>query len=291
MEIARFASDALELEILPEAGARLHRLRAFGHDLLRTPDDPRTHLDDPFWWGGYVMAPWANRLEARPTEALGRSVDLAANFPDGSAIHGQVYGRAWGQLSDASFGVRGGGDGWPWPYDVRLDVAVTGTTARLGLSLTNLADSPMPGGLGLHPWFRRPLEAAIHGASVFTSNDPSPPLPSPVTGEHDLRTLRPFPTGLDATWSDLAAAGVELRWPDLGIRATMAAGAASTYVVAASPPELDAVAIELQTHAPSGLRRLVHGEPGALAVLAPGESLRLAIRIDVGRDQGLASLR
>ncbi|MCI0346237.1 MAG: hypothetical protein L0221_12465 [Chloroflexi bacterium] len=286
MEIVTFASDVLELEVLPEAGARLHRMRAFGHDLLRTPADPRAHLEDPFWWGGYVMAPWTNRLEARPTEALGRTVDLAPTFRDGTAIHGQVYARPWARVADATFAVRGGGNGWPWPYEVRLDVRVEGPRARLGLRLTNLADGPMPGGLGLHPWFRQPLELAIHAAAVFPSNHPSPPLPSPVAGELDLRTLRPFPVGLDATWSDLAEPPVDVNWPELGVRATMSAEPpASPFVVAASLPDVDGVAIELQTHAPSGLRRLLVGEPGPLAVLAPGASLALVIHLQVARAQ------
>ena len=44
---------AIELESsCPAMGAALHRLRVFGHDLLRTPDDPADHdRDDPFFWG------------------------------------------------------------------------------------------------------------------------------------------------------------------------------------------------------------------------------------------------
>ena len=39
METVRIGSDELELELLPELGARLHRVRAFGNDVLRTPDE------------------------------------------------------------------------------------------------------------------------------------------------------------------------------------------------------------------------------------------------------------
>ena len=95
MEEVVIADGPLEVVVLPEAGARLHRLRAFGHDVLLTPDDPATHLADPFFWGAYVMAPWCNRIEARPTRIGAREVDLASNFPDGTAIHGQVYARPW----------------------------------------------------------------------------------------------------------------------------------------------------------------------------------------------------
>jgi len=66
MEALTYASETVEAVVLPDAGARLHRLRVFGHDLLRTPNDPALHRADPFCWAAYVMAPWCNRLEARP---------------------------------------------------------------------------------------------------------------------------------------------------------------------------------------------------------------------------------
>ncbi len=66
MRELRVADGPLEAVLLPEAGARLHRLRAFGHDLLRTPSDPVDHLRDPIVWGGYLMAPWCNRLAREP---------------------------------------------------------------------------------------------------------------------------------------------------------------------------------------------------------------------------------
>ena len=83
MDEVVIADGPLEVVVLPEAGARLHRLRAFGHDVLRTPDDPATHLGDPFFWGAYVMAPWCNRIEARPTAVGSRQVDLASTSPTG----------------------------------------------------------------------------------------------------------------------------------------------------------------------------------------------------------------
>ena len=113
-----FRSDELEVVLLPELGGRIHRLRAFGTDLLRTPPDPAHHADDPFFWGAYVMAPWCNRAQTGPMQIAGRTVDLAANFADGSAIHGQVSARPWAVHEDGSLRVAGGGGGWPWPYEV-----------------------------------------------------------------------------------------------------------------------------------------------------------------------------
>ncbi len=115
---ARPRSDELEVVMLPKLGARIHRLRAFGIDLLRTPPTRAVHKRDPFFWGAYVMAPWCNRVAAHPFEVAGRTVDLAPNFPDGTAIHGQVYARPWLISPEGSMRIGGGGNGWPWAYEV-----------------------------------------------------------------------------------------------------------------------------------------------------------------------------
>jgi hypothetical protein len=53
--------------------------------------------------------------------------------------------------------------------------------------------------------------------------------------------------------------------------------------VAASPSELDAIAVEPQTHAPQGLRGLSNCEPGALALLDPGEMLQLLTELTLDK--------
>ena len=99
--LVRIAGGAIEIEVLPAIGARLHRLRAFGEDLLRTPWDLRPHLDDPYFYGSYPMAPWCNRIAAGRTPFHDRVIDLPASFPDGTAIHGQVSRRPWTDAGDA----------------------------------------------------------------------------------------------------------------------------------------------------------------------------------------------
>lgn len=275
-----FAHGPIELELLPEIGARLHRLRAFGRDLLRTPDDPSAHLRDPFRWGAYVMAPWCNRIAATPTTVDGQLVALAPNFEDGTAIHGQVHSAPWTPGADASFSVRGGGDAWPWPYECRLGVAIVDAVLTLELSLTNLARTPMPAGIGLHPWFRRPLDARINAERAIASNTDPRARIEPVNGPMDLRVMRPVPPELDAAWLALGDPAVGLRWPELGITATLRVRTdGEPWIVAASPAALDAVAVEPQTHAPYGLRRFLNGEPAGLIPLAPHATMRLAIRL------------
>ena len=274
----------LEVVLLPEAGARLHRLRAFGHDLLRMPADPAVHLRDPFFWGAYVMAPWCNRFPAGPTTVGGRTLDLPANFADGTAIHGQVYANEWTVEPDGvALHRRGGGDGWPWQYEVSVIPVVSGPVLRMQLAVRNDSSEPMPAGVGLHPWWRRPLELSVDAASVYPSNDGSPAVPSAVEGPLDLRDMAVPAPGLDATWTQLGPGGVRLSWPQLGVDAALRLSSSASHVVVATPSEPDATAVEVQSQAPDGLRRLRNGEPGAPAMLQPGERLSLELALEVRR--------
>jgi aldose 1-epimerase len=271
-----YGNSAIEAVVLPDAGARLHRLRAFGHDLLRTPEDPARHLAEPFWWGAYVMAPWCNRLEAGPMSFGAHRIDLSPNFPDGSAIHGQVYVRPWEVRGDGTLAIRAGGGDWPWPCEVSQRLSVSGAELRIELALTNLGDDPMPGGLGLHPWFRKPVQLAITSRAVFKDNLNTAAQPDPVAGRFDLRGISQMESGLDATWTDLSDPAVELAWPG-AVRAMMRIKAQQAVIAAASPDNLDAIAVEPQTHAPQGLRRLMNDEPSALSLLQPGETLPMTV--------------
>jgi len=278
-----FASDDIELVVLPEIGARWHRLRAFGQDLLRTPKDLNEHVRDTFFWGAYPMAPWAGRVDATTLDVANRKVTFEPNFPDGTAIHGQVYARPWAVEDDGFFRITAGGDSWPWPYAVTMDVDVHDTVMRVDYTVTNLSDAPMPAGVGVHPWWLKPLDVAIHATGVLTPNWTTPAEPEPVTGEFDLRRLRPMPSDVDATWADVTQPPVELSWPGLGVRATLRTEAPAVYIVAASPGHLPAVALEAQTNAPQTIRRLLNGERGALLLLEPEGVLSLGVELSFER--------
>ncbi len=279
MEELTFSDGTVDVVVLPEVGARIHRLRAFGHDLLRTPTDPAEHVREPFFWGAYVMAPWCNRIEAGEVWVGSRRVAVPSNFPDGSAIHGQVYAAPWSALEDRALRVRGGGDGWPWAYEVGMRIDVVDRVVRIGLTLANLSPEPMPAGLGIHPWFLRPVLVAVRGDAVHPSNIATRPRPEPVHGALDLREVGEMALDLDATWTDLGEPPVELRWPHLDIRATMRMRSPTVFIVAASPARLDAIAVEPETHAPQGIRRLLSGEPGGLTMLDPGRVLDLTVEL------------
>jgi aldose 1-epimerase len=272
-------SDDVELVVLPALGARFHRLRAFGHDVLRTPAAVSQHRTEPFVWGAYVMAPWCNRIDAVPTAVAGRTITAPPNFADGTAIHGLVHDRPWVAVGEGRLRTEIEPGAWPWRARVEMDLDLAGGELAVELTLTNLDDEAMPGGLGLHPWFPEPVTVTLPGRSVFRSNLDSTARPEPVDQLHDRRRGGPFPIGVDATWTDLERPAVDLAWPAAGIAATLSLGSEVHHVVGARLPGIDAVAVEPQSHAPNGLRRLLAGEPGALSLVAPGATLILGFRL------------
>jgi aldose 1-epimerase len=225
------------------------------------------------------MAPWCNRIPPGPVAVAGRVVDLAPNFDDGTAIHGQVAARPWTVETDGTLRTAGGADGWPWAYEVTCHPSLAGPTLTLAYRLTNLADSPMPAGIGLHPWFRRPVEVSVPAGMVYAANTDSPSAPEPVLGALDLRSRQQLAPDLDASWASLAMPRIDLAWKELGLTVRVDLEADRLLVAAASPADMDAVAIEPQTHGPDGLRRLLRGEPDALTMLQPGASLALTLRL------------
>jgi len=282
-------SDVVEVVVLPEAGARVHSIRAFGQLLTHTPADPTTHQLNPIFWGGYHMLPWCNRVEPGPYPLLGQRFAVPANSIDGTALHGLHYVSPWDVDATAeavdktttTLRCGGGGDGeaWPWTYTASVRYAVDGPTLTVAYELTNTSARTMPGGVGFHPWFREPTTLHVPAAHVFPDNTDTAVRPHPARGPLDLRTPAALAVGTDACWVGLDAPVVTLAWHELGIALTMAADDPGIVAVAANPPDRDGVAVELQTHAPAGIRRLLNAEPYALHALGAGETLSLTLTL------------
>lgn len=283
MQIQRLGNDVFEIELLPAVGGRLHRIRAYGHDLLRTPPDPETHVSDPFFWGCFPLVPWSNRVPNGRIVFRGRVVDVPCNFGD-TAIHGEAYARPWTVEGTRDLSFRGGQFGFPWPYEARQLHTIDGSTWTLSLTVTNTGDTEMPAGLGIHPWFAAGagLEAAFPAGLTYplVNHIPSGP-PVPVTGPLDRRTLSLIPWGLDNIWTGLTAHQIELFRRDIGLRMTFSFTPSATHITAASVEQNDAVAIEPVTHATDGFRLLAEGLPGAIGVLQPGETLGVTYTLSV----------
>jgi aldose 1-epimerase len=215
------------------------------------------------------MVPWCNRIPGGCFRFADRSVRLPLNL-DNHAIHGEAYLLPWEADGDALV-FHGEGRAWPWEYEARQTISVSGSVLSMKIAVTNRASSPMPAGIGLHPWFSNesPLHVALPASLIYATSECIPVgSPSSVAGRTDRRQLSPVPWGLDTVWTGLTTRSIDLAWPSWGVRAIYSFGAAASHVVMAAFEAQNAVAIEPITHVPGGV-------PDNMHVLAPGASLSL----------------
>ncbi len=213
--------------ILPDLGARIASLDLGGGPVLRTQAD----ADDTKDWGCYPLVPWSNRIPGGLLRIDGEEHRLPSNNDDGSAIHGLGFDRPWELVSGSGSGSASGNNSSSQttkslrlaiaietsPFRVRGEIAYTLApgSLRMDLSVTNVGPSPVPVGLGIHPWFRSgPIRVP---ASMRWPGEPLPTgVPVPVEPGDDTRNLAVPPpmdrclTGLVGRSAEVP--GARLRW-------------------------------------------------------------------------------
>lgn len=283
--IARDIGD-LRVEVAPSLGGRIHRISYRGVDLLRTPRSIAESRTDPWYWSGFFMAPWCNRIPNGRFAFNSGAYCVPPNFDDGSAIHGQVHRRAWLILEDTNdrplrWGVSVD-DEFPWPYTVEASMWLTTSSLRIRLLLTNTSTTPMPAGLGWHPWFNAqdrllmriparmqfPLSASHGGESA----------PIPTSGPAVLDSADNAVWGRHELYADIAGEPISLIWPNEGILCRMHVDQ-SAHVLVYAHEQTRSIAVESQSHALNGFERLAECLPGAIHVLPSGGTLTSTISL------------
>ena len=240
------ASDA-RLQVSPQDGGRIASLVVRGSELLVTEGAT------PMMWGSFPMVPFAGRIRHGRFRFGDRDVQLALNLsPD--AIHGTVFERPW-QVDDPKTLSIDLGSGWPFNGRVVQQFALSDN--QLDVSLTLVADEPMPAALGWHPWFRRRLGGAGgDGRSV----EPSAPVEIHLDAAWMyVRDADDIPTGElveppAGPWDDCFTglrSAPRLTWPRvLGLEVS----SSCDHLVVYDQPQ-DAVCVEPQTAPPDFVNR------------------------------------
>jgi aldose 1-epimerase len=147
---------------------------AAAHDLNGGPDDFAG--DRSFSFGGAVLAPYANRIRGTPvagvreieTRVAGKPVHLPRNWggkapgAEQYAMHGLILDakvpweqpapdRVTGRLDAGDFGGR-----WPGRAALGFEWRLERGSLRLRVTAENTGASPLPMGLGWHPYFALP---------------------------------------------------------------------------------------------------------------------------------------
>lgn len=272
--------------VVPPVGGGLAYWRHGPHELLR----PAAVAQDPLALGCFALVPYSGRIRNGRFRFDGQDIRLPLNFGDHPhSIHGHGWQNPWEVLSRSPTRIdltyRHRADAWPFDYEARQSIEVSAQGLALTLALTNLAERPMPAGLGFHPYFSGArsarLTARVDGVWLT-----------------DREVMPTEWTVLPARWSlpkgvavaDLGADNLFTNWrgaalidrPDLGLRLRLTAAAPLRHLVVYTPPGEDFFCVEPVSHINDALNAAAAERAASgLMVLAPGESLEAAMRIEV----------
>lgn len=253
-------------------GGAVVSLTKAGEDVLRPTPAGAT---DPLDFACFPLVPYANRIADGRFVFEGREVRLpvAPRFTP-HALHGEGWTTVWTVLEQTGRRVvlSLGNLGWPWRYEARQTLTLSDEGLRIDLVLINRDDTPMPAGLGLHPYFpRRPdSRLDVPAAGVWTGEDIVPDrLVS--AGEVIDWTDRPL---ADAPFIDHCFEGWsgEARLSDAGGTTVLRASEDRLHVYVPTGERF--LCIEPVTHRPDVFNQAQPGEQG-FVVLAPGDTLSL----------------
>ena len=262
----------------PVRGGRLASLSVEGRELIVAPRDDD---DRSIYWGSFLMAPWAGRIEGGTFDWDGSRIELPRN-EEGHAIHGLVTDRAWTveSVDTRSATVQCAFDREVWPFGGAVWQTFDLSKDRLSMTAEVRADRLMPAALGWHPWFRRGETdpgVTVDGGEVLETRDLIPTgRRLPVDDQTDLRSGPAVCERLlDHVYPD-AASPVTVRWP--GFELAVEFGPPLSAVVVHSREH--AFCVEPQTAWPNAVVLEAAGIDGTgLVKLGAGERLRASMSL------------
>lgn len=279
--VIRLEAGDWSAEVLPGLGGALGRLDWRGRVVLRpTPRGTEKVLETAC----FPLVPYANRIDHGVFQWQGRRVALAPTPGfEPHVLHGQAWREAWTVVEQDARSVRlrlaqPAGD-WPWAWSAEQVIALDEAGLTVLLSLTNEDATSMPAGVGLHPYLAAEPgdRLRMDAPSVWLSDESQIPTrlaeASAVMDWRDGHEIAsaPFVDHAYQPWDGSA----EVIGVDRTIRLT-ATGATRLHVYA--PGEGDFICLEPVSHRPDA-HNAQAGEETGLIAMAPGQTLRLTMRI------------
>jgi aldose 1-epimerase len=274
-------------------------------EAIYAPADFATGQGRPSRGGIPLLFPFAGRIPGTTFTWEGKQYPLEPGDAFGNAIHGFALSRPWRVIERSGRRVVGQFHAWRddptlkarWPADFRLTATYTlaGTSLRGEYLIENPCDTPLPCGLGTHPYFRVPLGGAQAEDCVVKL---------PVSACWELKDMLPtgrrlelpntaaFQVGqrfgdlkFDDVFSGLAFDGgwctASLHDPASGNTLTQRFSEAFRECVVYTPPHREAICIEPYTCVAGGFELANRGIDAGVRVVPPGGSFSAVVEISV----------
>ena len=277
--VIELCAGPLRLALRPDLGGCIAGLWRGDVPVLLSSD--AALLTSPRPSGGFVLAPYSNRLGHRRFRWQGHDHHTAANS-NGSphSMHGVAWARAWQVLSvsatEAELQLEHAGDAdWPFAFTLRQRLVLTPESLALHLAFTNTDARAQPVGLGWHPYFAKRSRSRLH--IELTDRWES----DAATG---LPTRKVAQAGIDADVAHLSfdhcfegwRGAARIRDEKLSLKLS----ASLPYLVVYTPQDEPYFCVEPVSHVSNAIHM---AEPLAngLRSAAPGETLDASFLLDV----------
>lgn len=290
--LLRLQRGDLALELAPAIGgsiASFYSERAGQrHHWLRPASAAALAAGDPSGMANFPLLPFCNRIRDGRFRFMERDIALPANAPPSPhALHGVGWQLPWTvQSHDASAAVltlAQPAGAWPWAFAATQRLRLSARGLCLTLEVRNLDQTPMPLGLGFHPYLPQRDSARLRLSSAAMWDSDSALLPTRLLQPPVLAQLREGVaaaellldnnfTGWDRHARIDFAAATDAPARSLLLRAS----APLDYVVIYAPPASDFFCVEPVSNCtdfpnfPPQQRADVGG-----SILAPGASCRV----------------
>lgn len=283
MTLLTLRAGRLGVDLAPEAGGSIARFTVDGTiDLLRPMMPAAIASGRGNESAAYPLVPFSNRIRDGGLAFDGKEIVLAPNWPgQRHPMHGDGWARPWTVARHDAHSAElvyahDGRDGWPFRYRARQTYHLTGDALTVGMSLENIEARPVPGGLGLHPFFTRDAETELAACTTHVWLEDAELLPTEriaLPPKWDFaRSRRVDEVTLDNCfdgWDGRAT----ISWPRAQLRLHLEATEAFRHLVIYVPPGRPFFCVEPVSHANGAIAdtRLAAG-----AILAGEIVFRLA---------------
>jgi aldose 1-epimerase len=272
------------LVLEPERGGSVSRFERGRRPIFRPTCGP-----SPFDTACFPLVPFSNRIAHGRFYDGDRAVQLAPNFPAADhphTIHGFSWLSAWEvvdqQAASAVLRHAYAASEWPWPYvaEQRFTLGEHGLLHEI--AVTNLGETAMPAGLGLHPYFPRDAATLYHGlhtAEWQTAADGLPLSRTAVPEPIDWWEGNPVERrDVDTVYTGRAGP-LTILWATDGVRLTIEPSDTLPFTVVYTPPDRDFFWVEPVSHATDAINMRT-GDSG-LRWLAPGQRFEASVRYEI----------
>ena len=244
----------------------------------------------PFESAAFALVPYSNRIRAGQFQFQGRGMRLPLNrLPEPHSIHGLGWQASWRptdvRAHEATLEFRHDAGAWPWSFVAIQHFRLEPASLTVALTLRNEDTTPMPSGLGWHPYFprtpRTTITADVQRMWLTDAEVMPTTLVLPGPGADPSRGVVADAVALDHCFVGWRHRAV-IEWPEADTRLVMTAGTPLDFLVVFTPPGRPFFCAEPVSHVTDAFNLAAAGRADTgMRVLLPGETLRASVTLSV----------